>query len=226
MQSRYLKQVAYNDRIIQAEKEIAAINADIPEFLRQMNLDPADQVVIVVNGSEEMKREEEAFAGQLWMQGDRHMTAANPPIKGDVRSREAAILSAISEAVTWRHALEDAIDGTRKGQRVIIYPKELSGLPQVLASRNIIVPDEEDHSELYSMILQGSDSFERPPLFLREDCDQITSHPMWAIEVPKWMITGARIATGNRRRVLENGPDVMNSEDEDAVKEEHGEELT
>jgi hypothetical protein len=49
---------------------------------------------------------------------------------------------------------------------------------------------------------------------------------MWSIEVPKWMITAARIATGNRRRVLENGPDVMNSEDEDAVKENHGEELT
>jgi hypothetical protein len=66
MQSRYLKPVAYNDRIIQAEKEIAAINADIPEFLSQMTLDPSDQVVVVVNGSEEMKRDEEAFAGQLW----------------------------------------------------------------------------------------------------------------------------------------------------------------
>jgi hypothetical protein len=79
-----LKQVAYNDRIIQAEKEIAAINADIPEFLSQMTLDPTDQVVIVVNGSEEMKRDEEAFSGQLWMQSDRHMTAANPPLLGDV----------------------------------------------------------------------------------------------------------------------------------------------
>jgi hypothetical protein len=55
-----LKQVAYNDRIIQAEKEIAAINADVPDFLCGMTLDPDDQVVIVVNGSEEMKRDEEA----------------------------------------------------------------------------------------------------------------------------------------------------------------------
>jgi hypothetical protein len=226
MQSRYLKQVAHNDRIIQAEKEVAAINADIPDFLCEMTLDPTDQVVIVVNGSEEMKRDEEAFAGQLWMQSDRHMTAANPPLFGDNRSREGAILSAIVEATTWKHALEDMIPGLRQGQRVIIYPKELTGLPQVLASRNIIIPDEEDHSELYSAILQASDSFERPPLFLREDCDQITSHPVWSVEVPKWMITAARVATGSRRRVLENGPDTMNSGDEDAVTEEHGDELS
>jgi hypothetical protein len=49
---------------------------------------------------------------------------------------------------------------------------------------------------------------------------------MWSIKVPEWMITAARIATGNRRRVLEDGPDVMNSEDEDSKKEEHGEKLT
>jgi hypothetical protein len=112
------------------------------------------------------------------MQSDRHMTAANPPMFGDVRSREGAILSAIVEAVIWRHALDDMIQGQRKGQRVNVYPKELSWLPQVLASRSITIPDEEDHSELYSAILQASDSFERPPLFLREDADQITSHPM------------------------------------------------
>jgi hypothetical protein len=227
MQSRYLKQAAYNDRIIQAEKEIAAVNADIPEFLCEMNLDPADQVVIVVNGSEEMKRDEEAFACQLWMQGDRHMTAANPPIKGDIRSREAAILSAMFEAISWRHPLENGVIGPRKGQRVIMYPKEITGLPQVLCTRDVDVQDDlEDHSELYAAILQESDAFECPPLFLREDCDQITSHPMWSIKVPEWLITAARVATGNRRRVLENGPDVMNSDEEDAKKDEHGEELT
>jgi hypothetical protein len=129
MQSRYLKQVAYNDRIIQAEKEIAAINADIPDFLCEMTLDPADQVVVVVNGSEEMKRDEEAFTGQLWMQSDRHMTAANPPIYGDARSREGAILSAMVEALSWKHVLEDASPGPRRGQRVIIYPKRLDGHP-------------------------------------------------------------------------------------------------
>jgi hypothetical protein len=150
MNSRYLKQVGYNSRIIQAEKEIAAINADIPGFLSQMNLDPSDQVVIVTNGSEEMKRDEEAFAGQLWMQADRHMTAANPVIYGDPNSREAAILSAVYEAVSWRHSLENAVDGKRKGQRVVIYPKELTGLAQAITNRNVEVQsDLEDHRELY-----------------------------------------------------------------------------
>jgi hypothetical protein len=77
MQSRDLKQVAYNERVIEAEKEIAAVNCDIPEFLSNMTLDPNDQVVICVNGSKEMKRGEEAIGGQLWMQGDRQMTAFN-----------------------------------------------------------------------------------------------------------------------------------------------------
>jgi hypothetical protein len=33
------------------------------------------------------------------------------------------------------------------------------------------------------------------------------------------------VATGNCRRVLENGPNVMNSDEEDALKEEHGDVL-
>jgi hypothetical protein len=157
------------------------------------------------------------------MQSDRHMTAANAVIIGDPRSREAAVY----EAVSWRHSLENAIDGPRKGQRVVIYPKELTGLAQVLVSRNVIVPDDlEDHSGLYSAILQESDLFECPPIFMREDCDQLTSHPVWALNIAKWMITAARVATGSRRRVLEDGPDVMNSDDEDAKKEDHGEVLT
>jgi hypothetical protein len=102
----------------------------------------------------------------------------------------------------------------------------LTGLAQVLTSRNVIVQDDlEDHSELYSAILAESDTFEKPPLFLREDADQITSHPVWAIEIAKWMFTAAKVATGNRPRVLQDGPDVMNSDDEDAKKEDHGEEL-
>jgi hypothetical protein len=192
-----------------------------------MNLDPADQVVIVTNGSEEMKRDEEAFAGQLWMQGDRHMTAANPVLYGDPNSKEAAILSAVYEAVSWKHSLENGVDGQRKGQRVVIYPKELTGLAQAITNRNPVVQsDLEDHSMLYSSILVESDKFENPPIFMTEDCDQLTANPMWASKIGEWMITAARVATGGRRRVLEDGPDVMRSDDEDSKVEEHGDELT
>jgi hypothetical protein len=71
MNSRYLKQVAYNDRIIDAEKEIAAINCDAAQFLDEMTLDPEEQVFICINGSEEMKKDEAQMGGQLWTQGER-----------------------------------------------------------------------------------------------------------------------------------------------------------
>jgi hypothetical protein len=63
-----MKQVAYNQRILEAEHEIAGINCDIGEFLSEMSLNPADELIICVNGSEEMKRDEQAFGGQLWIQ--------------------------------------------------------------------------------------------------------------------------------------------------------------
>jgi hypothetical protein len=201
--------------------------SDIPEFLCQMNLDPTDQVVIVTNGSEEMKREEEAFASQLWIQGNRHMTAANPVIFGDPNSREAAILSAVYEAVSWRHTLENGVEGPRKGQRVVIYPKELTGLAQAITTRNVVVQDDvEDHAELYAAILSKCAEFENPSIFMTENCDQLIANPVWATKIGEWMIMAARVATGGRRRVLEDGPDVMNSDDEDSRVEEHGDKLT
>jgi hypothetical protein len=57
MRSTYLKQVAYNQRVIEAENEIAGINCDVADFLSGMTLDPEEQLVICVNGSEEMKRQ-------------------------------------------------------------------------------------------------------------------------------------------------------------------------
>jgi hypothetical protein len=33
MTSRFLKQVAYNERVLQAEDEIAVVNCDIADFL-------------------------------------------------------------------------------------------------------------------------------------------------------------------------------------------------
>jgi hypothetical protein len=68
--------------------------------------------------------------------------------------------------------------------------------------------------------------FERPPLFLRENDPQIVNDPTWSTKIQGWMITASRIATGSRPRVLEDGPDVMNSDDEDAKEDDNGEELT
>jgi hypothetical protein len=133
MQSTLLKQVAYNQRIMKAEEEISGINCDIADFVSKMTLDPAEEVVICVNGSQEMKRGETAMAGQLWIQGDRMMTASNPAFDGMSNTKESAVLAATAEAIAWKN---DAlgVPGPRKGQRVVIYPKEFTQLETVLSS--------------------------------------------------------------------------------------------
>jgi hypothetical protein len=225
MHSTFLKQVSYNERVIEAEKEISGINCDVADFLSGMALDPEDQLVICVNGSEETKRNEEAVGGQLWMQGDRQMTAYNRVLEGMANSRESAVISATADAATWKHALESE-EGPRKGQRVVIYPKDLPQLDAVLSTGDPNIDSEDGHPIAYTAILQAAQSHERPSLFLREDSEQITRDPVMSEKVPGWMNTAAQVATGNRRRVLEDAPDKMNADEEDAAKEEHGDELT
>jgi hypothetical protein len=54
---------------------------------------------------------------------------------------------------------------------------------------------------------------------MSEDNEQITSNEVMKESVSEWMNTAAKVATGNRRRVLEDGRDVMNSDEEDAIKD-------
>jgi hypothetical protein len=153
------------------------------------------------------------------------MTASNVVLEGMADTREAAILSAAVEAVTWKHCLEPD-DGPRKGQRVVIYPKEISQLEIVLSTGDPNVDAEDGHPIAYAHLLRASQSYEHPPIFLREDSEQITQDQVMAEKVPVWMNTAAQVATGNRKMVLEDGPDVMNSDEDDATKEEQGEVLT
>jgi hypothetical protein len=64
-------------------------------------------------------------------------------------------------------------------------------------------------------VLAAASEFEIPPIFLKEDCPSIVSDPLKAETVPKMMCLAERVATGSRPRVLEDGPDTLNS-DEDA----------
>jgi hypothetical protein len=73
MHSSFLKQVAYNQRIFKAEVATASINADLADFLMNFSTNPANPVFICVSAVEQMKRHEQAVAGQLWIQGDRKM---------------------------------------------------------------------------------------------------------------------------------------------------------
>jgi hypothetical protein len=157
------------------------------------------------------------MAGQLWIQGHRMMTASNPAFNEMPNSRESAILSASAEAIEWRN---DALEtpGPRKGQRVVIYPKELIHLETVLSTANPNVDPENGHPIAYQRVLAAAAEFENPTLFLKEDSDAIVSDPVKAEAVPKWMCMAERIATGSRPRVLEDGPDTFHS-DEDVEEE-------
>jgi hypothetical protein len=108
----------------------------------------------------------------------------------------------------------------------VIYPKEISQLETVLSTGDPNIDPEDGHPIAYTKLLQASQSFEHPPIFLKEDSEQITQDPVMAEKVPVWMTTAAQVATGNRKMVLEDGPDVMNSDDDDALEEEHGDKLT
>jgi hypothetical protein len=59
------------------------------------------------------------------------------------------------EAVTWVHALEED-EGPRKGQRVVIYPKEVSQLETVLSTGDPNVDEEDCHTIAYTKLLQAS----------------------------------------------------------------------
>jgi hypothetical protein len=52
----------------------------------------------------------------------------------------------------------------------------------------------------------------------------VTNDPILAANVPEWLAKSKQVATGNRRRVLEDGDDVMSSSDEDGPKMEPDEE--
>jgi hypothetical protein len=71
------KQVAYNQRALKAEERVAGMNCDLADFLAEMSPDPAEPVIICVDARESTKRHEQHLGGQLWMQGNRTMTATN-----------------------------------------------------------------------------------------------------------------------------------------------------
>jgi hypothetical protein len=216
MQSVLQKQVAYNQRIMEAEDEIAGINGDLPRFLWEMKFTEEEQVVICVKGSESMKRNEEQIAGQLWIQEDHHMAGSNKVLDGMANTRDSVVLSAVVEAVAWGHAGEPA--GTRKGQRVIVYPKDIPQLDAVLRARDPNIDSADSHPIAYQAILQHSDGYEKLPVFLSEDSEPLVSDPAMAIRVPEWMAASRQIAVGNPQRTLEDGDDKMDSSDEDDPK--------
>jgi hypothetical protein len=161
-------------------------------------------------------------------QEGRSMTAVNGVIDGMPNTRESAILAAAAEAVEWRHPIEAVTaDGKRATPKVIIYPAEMPQFAEAMDEFLNNPSEYEDGSHIaFIKIIEKCADYQSIPRFLREDCEAIRSDTELATKVPIWMNTAAQVSVGSRDYVLENGPDVMNSSDEDSPKEEHGEALT
>jgi hypothetical protein len=155
------------------------------------------------------------------------MTAVNGVVDRIPKTRESAVLAATVGAVERKHPIEPVSEeGKRLGSRVVIYPAEMPQLEEAMNDFSQNPSELEDGSHIaFSKILEKCSEYESSPRFLREDSDEILSTPEVAASVPLWMNIAAQASTGSRDLVLENGPDKMNSSDEESPTEEHGEEL-
>jgi hypothetical protein len=131
----------------------------------------------------------------------------------------AALLTAVVEAVELRHLIE-LPDCKRPGQSVIIYPPELDRLQAVLSSERCAGDMADGQEEAFERIVLARESFEHPPIFFSTDQEELKHH-VDPSKIDEWMRTASQGATGNRRQVPENGPDVTNSES-DSDNEQHG----
>jgi hypothetical protein len=226
MTTRKRKQVAYHERDLQAEDEVAGINCDVADFLSGMT--STGTVTVCINAGASMKRNKTILGGQLWSQDDRSMTAVNGIIDGMPNTRESSLLAAAVEAVEWKHPTEPiSEDGKRVTSRVVIYPAEMPQLEEAMDEFSRNPSEKEDGSHIaFSKILEKCAEYESTPRFLREDSSEIPSNPELATAVPAWMNTSAQVSVGGRDLVLENGHNTMNSSDEDSSTEEHGDNLT
>jgi hypothetical protein len=216
------KQVAYNQRILKAGEETDGINYDRADFLAEMSLNHSDPGIVCVDAGDSMKRHEQ-HGGQLWLQGDRSMTATNVLPDGMSNDATSAALVAVAEAVEWKHTFEP--EGVKRlGRRVAIYPPTLDKPEEVLASGDTSLDPEASHDIAYERILAACASFENPPGFFSSDSQDFGGLDI-VERVPKWMHTAKEISIGGRRQVLEDGNDVCDSES-DSDNEDHGEKLT
>jgi hypothetical protein len=72
-----------------------------------------------------------------------------------------------------------------------------------------------EHSIAFTTILQCSPQYLEPPIFLKDEVAQSCEDPIISQNVSEWMAVSKQVATGNRRRTLEDGADKMNSDDQE-----------
>jgi hypothetical protein len=90
MTTRKQKQVAYNERVLQARDDVAGILREVADFLSGVT--STGTITVCINAGASMKRNETILGGQLWLHEDRSMTAVNGNIDGMPNTRESVIL--------------------------------------------------------------------------------------------------------------------------------------
>jgi hypothetical protein len=226
MTTRKQKQVAYNERVSAAEDEISKYNCDIAGFLSGLNA--TESITIALNAGDSVKRGEAILGGQYWKQEGRAMTAVNRILDGMPNTRTSAVLSAAVEAVTWKHPIETVSpDGKRISPRMIFYPRDMPQIAEELDEYLKNPSELEDGKHIaYSVIVEKAADYADIPKFYCEDCEMVQNDSVLSAAIPQLLNTAAQVSVGSRDFVLEIGPDVMNSSDEDLPYEEYGEELT
>jgi hypothetical protein len=208
-----------------AEDEVAGINCDIADFLSGMS--STGLVTACINASDSLKKGELIIGGQFWHQEGRSMTATNPIMDGMPNTCKAAILSTAAEAVEWTNPMETVSpEGKRQASRVIVYPADMPLIEEAVEEFAQNPSDREDGSHIaFTKILSNVRTFEHPPRILREGSSDLSGTYLAAV-APLWLSMTNQASVGSRSLVREDGPDLMNSSDEDSPKEERGDELT
>jgi hypothetical protein len=154
------------------------------------------------------------------------MTAVNAVIDGMPNTRESAILSGAVEAVEWSHPMEPRTeDGRRIASRVVIYPAEIEPLEEALSDFSQHPSELEDGKHIaFSKILEKTAENVTPPRIIREDSSEFANDPELSETVAFNMNLASEVSTGGRPLVLENGPDTLNSSDEESLVDERGDE--
>jgi hypothetical protein len=203
MHASLQKQISFNRRVLRADEQTAGINSGIGDFLQEMSFEEANPVFVSAGACYTM-RGTKAIGGQIWKQEDREMSAVNLVLDGMDTSPESVVLSAIAEAVTWKHAMEMATDPNfrRPAQRIVIYPKTLTKSTEVLRQGDYSPDSEGGHLLAYERIATECSTFANCPIFLAEDSAETGNWPVLMEKVSIWMEQAKQVAAAGCRRVL------------------------
>jgi hypothetical protein len=115
-------------------------------------------------------------------------------------------------------------DFQRLGQRVIIYPTSITKFTACLQQGNYRSDIEGGHQIAYEQIAAQCGTFASCPIFSPEDSPNIRNWPVLEDKGSIWVEEGKQVAVSGYKQVLEDGPDVCNSES-DSENSDHGEEF-